>query len=86
MKGMDKFFNIMYAAIKKYGECCFLDTNLLMMEKFVVNDKIKEIGIGLVKYKGIRTHMLDKQENVGYSAQILYLNDVSYIDAIKKIL
>ena len=28
--------------------------------------------------------MLDKQENVGYSAQILYLNDVSYVDAIKK--
>ena len=34
MKGMDKFFNIMYASIRKYGECCFLDTNLLMMEKF----------------------------------------------------
>ena len=84
MKGMDKFFNIMYAAIGKYGECCFLDTNILMMEKFVVNDKIKEKGIGLVKYKTIRTHILDKQENVSYSAQILYLNDVSYIDAIKK--
>ena len=83
MKGMDKFFNIMYAAIGKYGECCFLDTNILMMEKFVVNDKIKEKGIGLVKYKTIRTHILDKQENVTYSAQILYLNDVSYIDAIK---
>ena len=83
MKGMDKFFNIMYAAIGKYGECCFLDTNILMMEKFVVNDKIKEKGIGLVKYKTIRTHILDKQENVSYSAQILYLNDVSYIDAIK---
>lgn len=84
MKGMDKFFNIMYAAIKKYGECCFLDTNLLMMEKFIINEKIREIGIGLVKYKGVRTHMLDKQENVGYSAQILYLNDVSYVNAIKK--
>ena len=84
MKGMDKFFNIMYAAIKKYGECCFLDTNILMMEKFIVNEKIREIGIGLIKYKGIRTHMLDKQENVSYSAQILYLNDVSYVDAIKK--
>ena len=69
MKGMDKFFNIMYTAIKKYGECCFLDTNLIMMEKFVVNDTIKEIGIGLIKYKGVRTHMLDKQENVAYSAQ-----------------
>ena len=42
MKGMDKFFNIMYAAIGKYGECCFIDTNLLMMDKFIVNDKIKE--------------------------------------------
>ena len=84
MKGMDKFFNIMYTAIKKYGECCFLDTNLLMMEKFVVNDTIKEIGIGLIKYKGIRTHMLDKQENVAYSAQILYLNNIDYVDAIKK--
>ena len=84
MKGMDKFFNIMYAAIKKYGECCFLDTNLLMMEKFVVNDKIREKGIGIVKYRGIRTHMLDKQENVSYSAQILYLNQIKYVDAIKK--
>lgn len=84
MKGMDKFFNIMYAAIGKYGECCFLDTNLLMMDKFVVNDRIKEKGIGLVKYKSIRTHILDKQENVSYSAQILYLNNVEFIDAIKK--
>jgi len=84
MKGMDKFFNIMYTAIKKYGECCFLDTNILMMEKFVVNEKIREIGIGLIKYKGVRTHMLDKIENVSYSAQILYLNDVEYVDAIKK--
>ena len=84
MKGMDKFFNIMYASIGKYGECCFLDTNLLMMDKFVVNDRIKEKGIGLVKYKSIRTHILDKQENVSYSAQILYLNNVEFIDAIKK--
>lgn len=84
MKGMDKFFNVMYAAISKYGECCFIDTNLLMMDKFIVNDRIKEKGIGLVKYKTIRTHILDKQENVSYSAQILYLNDVNYIDAIKK--
>ena len=84
MKGMDKFFNIMYAAISKYGECCFVDTNLLMMDKFIVNDRIKEKGIGIVKYKSLRTHILDKQENVSYSAQILYLNNVDYIDAIKK--
>ena len=62
MKGMDKFFNIMYASITKYGECCFIDTNLLMMEKFVVNDSIKKKGIGIVKYKAIRTHILQKQE------------------------
>ena len=84
MKGMDKFFNIMYASIRKYGECCFLDTNLLMMEKFSINDTIKELGIGIVKYKGLRTHILEKQENVSYSAQILYLNNVEYVDAIKE--
>jgi len=84
LKGMDKFFNIMYTAISKYGECCFIDTNLLMMEKFEINNSIKEKGIGIVKYKSIRTHVLDKQENVSYSAQILYLNNIEYIDAVKK--
>ena len=39
MKGMDKLFNILYASISKYGECCFIDTHLLMMDKFIVNDK-----------------------------------------------
>ena len=84
LKGMDKFFNIMYAAISKYGECCFIDTNLLMMEKFIVNDSIKDKGIGIVKYKTIRTHILHKQENVSFSAQILYLNDLKYVNSIKE--
>ena len=84
LKGMDKFFNIMYAAISKYGECCFIDTNLIMMEKFIVNDSIKDKGIGIVKYKTIRTHILHKQENVSFSAQILYLNDLKYVNSIKE--
>ena len=84
MKGMDKLFNILYAAIKKYGECCFIDTSLLMMSKFVVSDEIKKNGIGVVKYKSIRTHNTSKLENVSYSAQILYLNDTKYVDDIKE--
>ena len=84
MKGMDKLFNILYASISKYGECCFIDTHLLMMDKFIVNDKIKEQGIGIVKYKTIRTHVLEKQENVSYSAQILYINDLSIVSDIKE--
>ena len=84
MKGMDKLFNILYAAIRKYGECCFIDTNLFMMHRFDINDEIKEKGIGVVKYKSIRTHMTSKLENVSYSAQILYLNDTKYVDDIKE--
>ena len=84
MKGMDKLFNILYAAIKKYGECCFIDTTLLMMSKFVVSDEIRNNGIGVVKYKSVRTHNTSKLENVSYSAQILYLNDTKYVDDIKE--
>ena len=84
MKGMDKLFNILYVAIKKYGECCFIDTNLFMMSKFIINDEIKKKGIGVVKYKSTRTHITAKLENVSYSAQILYLNDTKYVDDIKE--
>ena len=84
MKGMDKLFNILYVAIRKYGECCFIDTTLFMMHRFDISDEIKKKGIGLVKYKSIRTCEAQKLENYRYSAQVLYLNDLKYVDDIRK--
>lgn len=84
MKGMEKLFNILYAAIKKYGECCFLDTHLLLMNKFTINDTIREQGIGIVKYATVRTHIREKLENYSFSAQILYVNKLEIVDRIKQ--
>ena len=79
MSSLDKFYNLVYLGVMKYGECLFIDTTLIMTNKIIINEEIKNQGIGIVKFSSVGSHIEEHVELLKYSSDVSN-NDVSNND------
>ena len=85
MTSLDKFYNLIYLGVMKYGECLFIDTTLIMTNKIVINEEIKNQGIGIVKFSSIGSHIEKHVELLKYSSHLLYVSKMAHVDKLKSI-
>ena len=84
MHVLDKFHNLLYLSVSKYGECLFIDTSLIMTKKITVSEEIKEQGIGIIKTVAIGSHNPKLARKLKYSSQVMYVNNLEVVSKIKE--
>merc|ERR1711963_519931 len=55
-----------------------------MTNKIVINEEIKNQGIGIVKFSSIGSHIEKHVELLKYSSHLLYVSKMEYVDKIKE--
>ena len=84
MSSLDKFYNLVYLGVMKYGECLFIDTTLIMTNKIIINEEIKNQGIGIVKFSSVGSHIEEHVELLKYSSHLLYVSKMEHVLKIKE--
>ncbi len=84
MSSLDKFYNLIYLGVMKYGECLFIDTTLIMTNKIIINEEIKNQGIGIVKFCSVGSHIEEHVELLKYSSHLLYVSKMEHVLKIKE--
>lgn len=67
--------------VETYGSCIFIQYNLIMTNKLVIPKKIIKQGFGFIK----KTHTLHEKKDQFqlYSLEMIYLNNLYFIDVFK---
>ena len=71
-------------AVKKYGECLLINESALMVNKIQISDEIKQQGYAFLKRYFVGH---DAKTNMHtYSFNLLYLNNVTFLENLKELI
>lgn len=76
---MKLFINSIKNVVENYGECLFINSNLIMLNSFTISEKIKTNGIGFIKKEFECT---DEMNHTKYLFELLYINNIEHIGII----